>query len=102
MQELHHELLVEIRTAFIQSLTLGRQQVNIVMEYCAGGDLASYARSHAPLGEPRVLQLLTPVLSALAFVHSRGIAHCDIKPQNSMVTQSNQLPLAVPTVMQTY
>ena len=89
MQELHHELLVEIRTVFIQALTLGRQQVNIVMEYCAGGDLANYASSHAPLGEPRVLQLLTPVLSALAFVHSRGIAHCDIKPQNSETAQSN-------------
>jgi len=94
MLHLRHGLLVECHTVFIQTLTLGRHQVNIVMEYCEGGDLAHYAALHAPLGEPRVLQLLTPVLTALAFVHSRGIAHRDIKPQNILLTADGRPKLA--------
>ena len=42
----------------------------IMMEYCSGGDLSSYLAMHAPLGEIRVLQILTPLISALAFIHS--------------------------------
>ncbi len=47
-----------------------------------GPDLAAFAREHAPLEN---LAALADVAHALAYVHSRGIVHGDVKPQNVRV-----------------
>ena len=59
----NHPLLVESRGApFIEPVgdpVLGQVQVSIVLEYCSGGDLALLLEQQHPLGEARVLKLLT-------------------------------------------
>lgn len=54
----------------------------LVMERLEGRDLDTELQERATLAPARMLELLTPVASALDAVHARGIVHRDIKPAN--------------------
>ncbi len=57
-----------------------------VMEYLEGPTLLDYVREHGQLSLSETLALMAPVVSAVAFLHSRRITHLDIKPSNIIVT----------------
>lgn len=52
------------------------------MDYVEGPPLLEAVGS---IGSPRFYQLIGGILRALAFVHSRGMVHADIKPSNILV-----------------
>lgn len=54
----------------------------LVMEYIDGHPLSQEMRSGQRWSEMQVCQLLKEVLTILAFVHSNGVIHRDIKPDN--------------------
>uniref|UniRef100_A0A7S4UL37 Protein kinase domain-containing protein n=1 Tax=Alexandrium monilatum TaxID=311494 RepID=A0A7S4UL37_9DINO len=54
-------------------------QLDIVLEYCAGGDLHSYVRGGAGQGWD-FLDLLCDVARGLAHMHEEWFAHLDVKP----------------------
>ncbi len=58
----------------------------IAMELLAGRDLAQVIRDEFPLPLPRVVRILSQVLSALEEAHARGVIHRDLKPSNIMLT----------------
>ncbi|MBR6088646.1 MAG: serine/threonine protein kinase [Anaerolineaceae bacterium] len=58
----------------------------IVMEYLEGRSLKSIINERGRIPEEELLPLLEPVLKALDKVHSEGILHRDIAPDNIMVT----------------
>jgi len=57
----------------------------IAMEFVDGRDLHQILTEDWPLAEPRVIRIVTQVLSALADAHSAGVIHRDLKPENVMV-----------------
>jgi tRNA A-37 threonylcarbamoyl transferase component Bud32 len=57
----------------------------VVIEYVSGGTLASITGSFGALPEAVVVRYMFDVLRGLAFLHSQGILHRDIKPQNVLV-----------------
>jgi serine/threonine-protein kinase len=59
----------------------------IAMEFVAGQDLHNILSQEWPLGEARVVRIISQVLSALADAHSAGVIHRDLKPENIMVEQ---------------
>ena len=55
----------------------------IVMEYLSGPTLQEYEKEHkGKISEKQAEILLEPVINALAYIHSIGIVHCDISPDN--------------------
>eukprot|EP00906_Rhabdomonas_costata_P023500 RCo033808 len=72
--------------------------LNIVMEYCEGGDLggliARAQESGQTFPEERVVVLAFEMLQALKYVHSVKILHRDIKPGNILLTADHQIKLA--------
>ncbi len=47
--------------------------------------------NHTTEGMFKALEVLVRVCDAVAFAHSRGIYHCDLKPQNVMVAEHGQI-----------
>jgi eukaryotic-like serine/threonine-protein kinase len=58
----------------------------IVMELMHGQTLAKMI-SQGRLSAARTVQLLLPIIDALAVAHARGIVHRDLKPDNIMIAQ---------------
>lgn len=68
--------------------TITRKLPYIVMEYVEGETLGELLRREAPLAAPCAVELLLPVVSAVAAAHEVGVLHRDLKPPNIVVTRS--------------
>src|SRR5262245_60188684 len=64
----------------------------IAMELLAGRDLAQVLRDEFPLPLPRVVRIMTQVLSALDEAHAHGVIHRDLKPGNIMLVEHRGEP----------
>ncbi len=75
---------------------LGRGEIRpyIVMEYVEGRTLRSVISKEAPLDPLRALQLIEPVLAALAAAHEAGLVHRDVKPENVLLSPRGQVKVA--------
>ncbi|BDA70407.1 hypothetical protein RIVM261_072640 [Rivularia sp. IAM M-261] len=58
------------------------QQFFLVQELIVGRPLSHYIRPNEPWSETQVIQMLRDILQVLDFVHSFGVIHRDIKPDN--------------------
>lgn len=66
----------------------------IVMEYLSGPTLQEYEKEHkGKISEKQAEILLEPVINALVYIHSIGIVHCDISPNNLIFNKEGQLKL---------
>src|SRR5919198_937356 len=54
----------------------------IVMEYMPGGSLKQRIETTGPLKPGDAVKVATEVANGLAFAHSKGIVHADLKPSN--------------------
>lgn len=62
-----------------------RDKVNIFMEYCEGGSIASLLE-HGRIEDEMVTQVYTlELLEGLAYLHQSGVVHRDIKPENILL-----------------
>ncbi|MEN8098067.1 MAG: protein kinase [Chloroflexota bacterium] len=59
----------------------------IVMELVEGSNLKSIIRKRAPLELDETLDLTTQICEGTGYAHRAGFVHCDIKPQNVLVTE---------------
>jgi serine/threonine protein kinase len=64
----------------------------IVMEYVDGQDLKKLIRSREePFGVDAALAIIVEVCKGVGYAHRAGLVHCDIKPQNILVTPDNSI-----------
>ncbi|HWN66898.1 MAG TPA: serine/threonine-protein kinase, partial [Haliangium sp.] len=54
-------------------------------------DASKPALSHTPVPPGRAVELMLPVVRALAYAHERGIVHRDLKPENIMLTHAGTI-----------
>jgi serine/threonine protein kinase len=58
----------------------------LIMDYCEGGTLRQLIDAPEPLTLRQSLQLIIDILQGLAHAHQRGVVHCDLKPENVLLT----------------
>lgn len=66
----------------------------IVMEYLEGESLKKFVMSKGGyLPANQTIELMKPVIKALAGIHQKGVVHRDISPDNIMITTKGKLKL---------
>lgn len=78
MEMLHHPNVVEY-----YGIEVHRDKIYIFEEYCQGGSLASLLE-HGRIEDEGLIQVYTmQMLEGLAYLHTQGIVHRDVKPDSS-------------------
>jgi serine/threonine protein kinase len=66
----------------------------LIMEYVEGVELGDHiAKVTGPMPENVVVPIMTQVLSAFSYAHSKGIVHRDIKPANILITKDGSVKI---------
>jgi serine/threonine-protein kinase len=78
---LQHENIVTCQA--LEHTATGRY---LVMDYCEGGTLRSLLNEDHRLHPAQSLKLVADMLAGLEHAHSQGIVHCDIKPENILLS----------------
>jgi serine/threonine protein kinase len=66
----------------------------ISMEFINGGNLTDLLREQGRLAPETAVSIATDVARALQYAESKNIVHCDIKPDNIMITEGGMAKVA--------
>lgn len=69
-------------------------QVFLAMEYVPGRTLREVLEQEGPLTPRAALDIMEPVLEALASAHRAGLMHRDVKPENVILRDDGQVKVA--------
>jgi serine/threonine protein kinase len=90
LYQISHPQVPQFRAAFEMS---GR--LFLVQDYVEGKNFRDLLQEHGAFDEGTILQLLLEVLPILSYLHSRGIIHRDISPENLMLRAKDNLPVLI-------
>ncbi|KAM4044481.1 protein kinase C delta type-like [Anomaloglossus baeobatrachus] len=71
-----------------------QEHVFYAMEYLSGGDLTGFMTTNAPLPIPATRFFAAELICGLQFLHTSGIIHRDIKPDNILLDNNGHLKIA--------
>ena len=66
----------------------------IAMELAEGGDLFDKIESDVGVGEDVAHLYFTQLISAMTYMHSKGVGHRDLKPENILLSAEGNLKIA--------
>ncbi|KAJ3251206.1 hypothetical protein HK103_002581 [Boothiomyces macroporosus] len=69
----------------------GQEEIYIIMEYCAGGELADLVKKQKSLTETHARKLFRQLVSAIQFTHASGIVHRDLKLENILLNEGGNI-----------
>ena len=82
----------------IHDFGFDEDRIFIIMEYVPGPDLKTLIRKRFDEGRvfsvDETVFLMTQACAGIGYAHRAGVVHCDVKPQNLIVTTENRLKVA--------
>jgi eukaryotic-like serine/threonine-protein kinase len=75
----------------VHDFGLDNGQIFIVMEYVPGTDLKALIQQRGRFAPEEALPLLIQACAGIGYAHRAGLVHCDVKPQNMLVTPDMRL-----------
>ncbi|OHS96290.1 CAMK family protein kinase [Tritrichomonas foetus] len=80
MALLKHENVVQLHNFFSDD-----NNFYLVIDYCPNGELYDFIIKNGKIAENTAALLFQQISSAIAYCHSYGVAHRDLKPQNILI-----------------
>ena len=78
----------------VHDFGLDEGQLFIVMEYVPGTDLKTLIKQRGRFTPEEAIPLLIQACAGIGYAHRAGLVHCDVKPQNMLVTPDMRLKVA--------
>jgi NIMA (never in mitosis gene a)-related kinase len=95
------KILASLKSPFITKYFesfIDNNNLNIIMEYCDGGDLSHYIDNYKknnskPMNEDRIWRYFIQICLGLAYIHSKKILHRDLKSLNIFLTKEEKVKI---------
>ncbi|XP_014521602.1 serine/threonine-protein kinase ATG1a isoform X2 [Vigna radiata var. radiata] len=68
-------------------------RIYLVLEYCAGGDLAVYIQRHGKVSETVARHFMRQLAAGLQVLQEKNLIHRDLKPQNLLLATTAATPI---------
>jgi len=92
LQKLNHPNINKYYKSFANNNCL-----YIIMEFMNNGDLSGFIKAHEkfnkPVREEEVWNILLQSMTALEYIHKKGVVHRDIKPANLFMTNDKMIEI---------
>jgi serine/threonine protein kinase len=75
----------------VHDFGLDEERLFIVMEYVPGTDLKSIIKKRGVIPADEAVELIVQACAGIGYAHRAGLVHCDVKPQNMLVTPDKRL-----------
>lgn len=77
LKNLRHKNIIDLYQAFIEG-----KQLIMIMELASGGELLDYVQKKGKVDETEARQIIIQICQAIAYCHSNGVVHRDLKLEN--------------------
>ncbi|XP_028286499.1 death-associated protein kinase 2 isoform X1 [Parambassis ranga] len=84
LQQLQHPNIISLHDVYEN-----RTDVVLILELVSGGELFDFLAQKESLSEEEATQFIKQVLDGVQYLHSKRIAHFDLKPENIMLLDRN-------------
>ena len=88
MKELKHENIIKCYELYIDP---DHARIYLVMEYLKGVEMFEYIQKIDHYKEEDAKNLFSKLLNGIEYLHSKGVVHRDLKPNNIMVTKDGKI-----------
>ncbi|OQS06396.1 kinase [Thraustotheca clavata] len=94
LKSLYHVNIVR----FYDSFVINNDELNIVMEFCDGGNLRQVAKLRNKMNagffpEPLIMSWFAQLVLAVSYIHGKNVLHRDLKAQNVFLTKKHVVKL---------
>ncbi|XP_061556835.1 death-associated protein kinase 2a isoform X2 [Phycodurus eques] len=84
LQQIQHQNIVTLHDVYEN-----RTDVVLILELVSGGELFDFLAQKESLSEDEATQFIKQILEGVNYLHSKKIAHFDLKPENIMLLDKN-------------
>ncbi len=95
LHKLHHSQLPAFWELFQVDMGGGSGRLFLVQDYVEGQTYFDLFQSGKRLSEAEATQFLCQMLPLLTYIHSKGVIHRDISPDNIILRDSDKLPVLI-------
>jgi len=88
MRSLEHENIIKLYNVYETKFEL-----YLVQELCTGGELFDKITELGTYSEADAAGVLMQIFKGVSHMHAKGIAHCDLKPDNFLFHESGKLKI---------
>ncbi|KAF6718619.1 Death-associated protein kinase 2 [Oryzias melastigma] len=84
LQQIQHPNIIMLHDVYEN-----RTDVVLILELVSGGELFDFLAQKESLSEEEATQFIKQILEGVNYLHTRKIAHFDLKPENIMLLDKN-------------